>query len=433
MTAANVRRALDWHLRTPFFYGWLIVGMAILAGYGASGASQLVLGALQVYIFEDLGWSRSTFALPITLGTWSAALLTPLAGRLADKHGPRWLMPLGAVTAGIVFFALSGMTAVWHFYSSFIIGRALISPTMGGVVSSTAVVNWFHEKRNTALGFVSMAHPLGASLNIQVLQFLSTNFGWRFAYRCLGAFSLVLTAGLFLFMRRRPEDLGMKPDGVDPAAPTERGVSGLSISGSGASNDWDVSAAVRTAPFWLVTITLTLATVAISSINFHMVPYLREKGVPVEFATSSLALSAFLGAVANTGWGWLSDRFTARRCEIAALLFAAVMVVFLLNIEGIGMALLFAALWGIASRGEGILGQMIIAQFYGRRSFGSIIGVMAPLQTAALGSGPLLAAFVRDAAGSYYPLYVVFAITYALSAILIYLARTPQRATAAAG
>ena len=64
------------------------MGMAALATFTCTGITQVVLGGIQDFIFEDTGWSRSTIALAVTLGTWTSGLISPLIGRLADKHGP---------------------------------------------------------------------------------------------------------------------------------------------------------------------------------------------------------------------------------------------------------------------------------------------------------------------------------------------------------
>ena len=95
--------------------------MSAAGTYAATGATQLVLGGVQNFIFEDLGWERSTIAYAVTAGTWASGLLTPFAGRLADRYGPRGLMPLAALIAGACFFALAGVSAVWHFYAAYIV------------------------------------------------------------------------------------------------------------------------------------------------------------------------------------------------------------------------------------------------------------------------------------------------------------------------
>lgn len=150
-----LQTAANWRPRTPFYYGWLVLVMACLATFAGSGVSQAVLGAMQDFISEDMGWNRSTIAFAATAGTWSAALMSPAIGRLADRYGPRWLMPAGLVIGGISFYALAGIQAVWHFYAAYIVGRSLSGQMLIGLVPRTAAVNFFRRRRNLALSLTS--------------------------------------------------------------------------------------------------------------------------------------------------------------------------------------------------------------------------------------------------------------------------------------
>ena len=68
-------RLFNWRPRTPFYYGWLILGISSLATFGATGVSQVVLGGIQVYISEDTGWDTSVLSYAATAGTWCSGLI----------------------------------------------------------------------------------------------------------------------------------------------------------------------------------------------------------------------------------------------------------------------------------------------------------------------------------------------------------------------
>jgi len=74
---------------------------------------------------------------------------------------------------------------------------------------------------------------------------------------------------------------------------------------------------------------------------------------------------------------------------------------------------------------------MMLAQYYGRESYGTLLGIFSPFQTAALGLGPSLASILRSVSGSYDLLYVSMVGAYLVSALLLYLARAPSRPRAA--
>jgi MFS family permease len=445
--------ALNWRPRTSFYYGWLIIAMAALGTFVATGISQLVLGGVQGFIFQDLAWNRSTIALAVTIGTWASGLLAPFVGRLADRYGPRWLMPFGLVVVGLAFFSLAGMHSVWQFYVAYILGRAISNPILVGVVPRTAAVNFFRRKRNIALSLTGMSRPVSSSINIQIISAVAVRYGWRAAYRYLGILAFCLTLPLMASMRRRPEDIGLLPDGARPEADTrvdaevddgpapepsggrragpspadgEQERSRAPATGGDREHRWTVRDAMRTRAFWLVGITAGLAILGVSTVDFSLVLYLQDKaGISEAQAAGVLSLSTFL-AVANLLWGYLADKFTPRRCLMVALVCNAMIILYLSTVGSMPAAYTFGVLWGLFTGSVGVLEQMVLAQYFGRESYGAIVGSLTPLQMGALGLGPSLGALVHDITGSYDGLIMAVIGVYLLAALLIFLARPPD-------
>ena len=420
-----------WRPRTPFYYGWLVLGMAALGAFAATGVAQVVLGGVQTFIFEDMGWDRSTIAFGVTAGTWSAGLLTPFVGRLVDRHGPRVLMPVAALIVGGCFFALSRIGAVWHFYAAYIVGRAIANPNLIGVVPRTVAVNFFRRKRNLALGLTSMARPVGGAINIQIISLIAQASSWRVAYRFLGLFSVVLAVPLFLIMRGTPEEVGLLPDGdTKPrSGHVPRAPSAVPQTGGPAvvpEFDWRAREAALTHAFWLVVIAEALIISAAGAIGFQIVPYLMDAGLSQVAAAGALSLSSLLGALGNPGWGYLSDRFSPRRMALVAVGLTALTTSLLLATDSGLVGFFVIVLWGMASGGLSILGSMILAQYFGRASYGSITGLVGPFQTGALGLGPSLGAVLFRVTQGYTALFLYGLIAYPIAALLLCAARAPR-------
>ena len=419
-------RLLNWRPRTPFYYGWLILGITSFATFAATGVSQVVLGGIQVYISDDTGWSASTLSYAATAGTWCSGLIAPFIGRLADRYGPRWLMPSGLLIAGVCFLMLSGVASVWQFYAAYVVARAVSNPVLIGLVPRTAAVNFFRRRRNIALAMVSTFRPIAGAINIQLFALIAVGQTWRDAYRYLGIFTFALVIPVVLLMRRRPEDIGLLPDGASPAAVGIATGSGRPAAPSGEAS-WTVREAMRTRTFWLIVATASVGTMASSSVGFSLVPYLVEgAGLSVTAAAGVLSLGTVL-AIANVGWGYLSDLFTPRRCLMVTMAGSGALLAYLNVVDSLAGALVFAVVWGVFSGAVGTMENMMLAQYYGRDSYGSLLGMFAPFQTAALGLGPLLSSLLRDYYGSYTLLFVVMVAAYLVSAVLLYLARPPRR------
>ena len=428
-------RLLNWRLRTPFYYGWLILGISSMATFAASGVSQVVLGGVQVYISDDTGWDISTFSYAATIGTWCSGLIAPVIGRMADRYGPRWLMPSGLLIAGVCFLLLSGVSSVWQFYAAYIVARAVSNPVLIGLVPRTAAVNFFRRRRNIALAMVSTFRPIAGAINIQLIALIAVSQSWREAFRYLGIFAFALVIPVVLLMRRRPEDIGLQPDGAGttPLPQASPGGRGSSAVFQQSETSWTVREAIRTRTYWLIVATACVGTLASSSVGFSLVPYLVEgAGLSVTAAAGVLSFGTVL-SIANVGWGYLSDKFTPRRCLMVTMVGSGVLLAYLTLVDSLAEALVFALAWGVFSGAVGSMENMMLAQYYGRESYGSLLGLFSPFQTAALGLGPSLASVLRTISGSYGVLYIVMVGAYLASAVLLYLARVPERRSRAEG
>lgn len=424
-----LKTIVDWRPSTPFYYGWLILAMSAVGTYAATGATQLVFGGVQNFIFEDMGWNRSAIAYAVTAGTWASGLLTPLVGRLADRYGPRGLMPLAAFIAGICFFALAGIQAVWQFYIAYIIARAIANPMLVGVVPRTAAVNFFSRRRNLALGISAMARPFGGAINIQIFSLIAIATSWRTAFRAHGVVSLLIVIPLLLIMRRSPSDIGLQPDGApkSSAASRRRHSASRAEPSPRSEPDWQAGEAARTSAFWLIVIAEALVILISGTINFQIVPYLRDVGISPAVAAGALSVSSLLGSLGNPFWGWLSDLFSPRRLALITLAISGAAVsLFVIVPEG-RLSIVVVIIYGSLAGGLNILGHMMIAQYFGRSSFGSITGLMGPFQTGALGLGPTLGALLYRITGGYRAIYLFGVLSYILAFVCIISTRQPNR------
>jgi|TARA_Y100000780_G_scaffold231736_1_gene258622 sugar phosphate permease len=409
-----------------------------LGNFVAASVAGVVLGGIQGLIVQDTRWSRTTIGFSASVGVWMSGVVAPVAGRLADRYGPRWLMPIGTILLGLCLYALGGVTTVWQFFVLAVLGRAISQPLLIGIVPRTLAVNFFLERRNLALAFIGIFRPVNAAINIQAISIIAVNQGWRTAFRYLGILSFILTIPLALVIRRRPEEIGLLPDGArvreEPSALPGQPQPGTGVATAARpanlgnepqEHPWSAREALRTRAYWLVATTAFLGTTANTTIGFNIVPYLvEEAGITTTQAAGVLSLGTVL-SLGNLGWGYLADRITPRWCVLAAMVTSAASVLFLFQVNSVLSAYIFGIVWGLSSGTSGVLISMIVAQYFGRTNYGSIGGTLRPFEAGGLGLGQSLGAVIYDIAGSYSLLVWTALCAHLLGGIFIILARAP--------
>jgi MFS family permease len=401
----------------------------MLAGILAAGVSNVTMAVVLKPISDDLGWSRSLTAAAVTMGALAGGILSPLFGPLADRFGPRFLLPLGGALVGLLAFGVSVSTEPWQFYATFVPARALTEFLLCGVISFTAVTNWFYVKRPRVMGLVAMATPLGSAALSLLYQFFVTHYGWRSAFLALGIglWVLVVIPGIVL-LRRQPEDLGLYPDGITPSPEFRFAEMAAKQSDRPAHEySWSRQQAMRTSTLWLLVASTLLSAIGTGGTAFHTAAYFTDVKIAPSLAAAAVSVMALAGAFGNGIWGALAERISPRGLNVTTMLLAAGTVAFLTQVIAPIPAFIFALLFGLNARGAAVLTQVLIARYFGRRSFGAISSVLDPFHKGGLGLGALFAGIAFDYTGNYQIIFSIFFASYVVSALLIFILRRPER------
>lgn len=382
---------------------------------------------------EDLAVSRGTFSLLRSGEILIGAAMAPIVGPMVDRYGGRWLMAGGALAAGIGLVAMSQVSAFWQFL---ILRWTLVS--VGGVfmchmVVSVTVSRWFVHKRGRAIAMASLGQGFSKVLIPVVTATLFVWVGWRFTWAIFGAITLVIVLiPALIFMRRSPEDLGLKPDGVaasalgnDAPKPKLDAKANKTISADDVV--WTWQEVIRTQTFWIICFIYGMANVGIAGLNLHVFAYVTDIGFSTIVAATVLSIIASTQLGSTLVWGFISERMEVRRSS---------MLMFLIQAIGLGLVLainqivgLYAGffLYGVGLGGGWVLQELIWANYFGRVSLGMVRG-LGILVTHAFGAaGAPFFGFVHDLTGSYRSSFLTFVIALLLSALLSLMVRAPRK------
>ena len=196
------------------FYGWAIVGTSVVVTFAQVPMYGPVLSVFVTPIEQELGWARWETAMAFTIGSLGGSIGSALVGHLLDRYGARAAVVVSGMLVTGALLGLAVMQEVWQFWGLFGLGRtaALTGVNLGVTV---ALGNWFIRKRGRALSFMTVGLRAGQALvPLVIVTPLILAYSWRHAYVALAvmAFLFVALPG-WLFIRRRPEDFGLLPDG----------------------------------------------------------------------------------------------------------------------------------------------------------------------------------------------------------------------------
>jgi len=418
---------------SKFFYGWTIVAVGFLAHIASAFSISSTLSVFLKPLSNDLGISRGVFSLIRSGEILIGAIAAPVIGPLIDRYGARWLMAAGGLVSGAGFLLLGQARDFWQFL---LVRWFLVSPgdaLMGGMVVNVTISRWFVRMRGRALALAGMGHGLAKVGMPLVAAWLIVHTGWRTAWAVFGLVTLALVVGpSLLFMRRRPEDMGLVPDGRSRAqhesgAPASEAGSARSHRSTIADVAWNRREALRTPAFWLIITTFGVAQVGVTGLNLHVFAFVSDQGHPAMVAALVMSIIAFMQFSTPIVWGLLAERTNIARLILAKFLIQATGL--LLALSAPGLLSLYAGffLYGIGMGGTSILSEMIWASYFGRISLGTIRGMGSLLTSAFAASGPPFFGLLFDATQSYSLSFSIFIGMLIASAFLSLFLRPPKK------
>ena len=408
------------------FYGWVVVGAATASAFSAVVFFNPILGIFVSELHAEFGWTRAELALAITIGSVAAGLGGPLAGWAVDRWGGRWVIAAGAAVLAACLLLLASMSELWQLYVLYSTGRAI---SFAAVASAAyvAVSNWFFRRRGLAVGVVAAGSRAGmAVLPLLVAVVISATGSWRVGWLALaGVAAAIGVLPSLLLIRRRPEDLGLRPDG-DAAPPGGTGAAAAAAA-IDLALDYDLRRALRTRAFWLLGMALALGMFAQGSVNFHQIPYLEDQGLSRTQAALVVTIFSAVGALGGLAGGVLSARLRMRWTMALSLVGMAGGMLLLLDVRTFQDALVYAVVYGFFFGSNFMLVQAVYADYFGRRSLGLIRGAFQPVQLAMNAAGPFVAGLWFDRTGSYGVPFALFALLFLVAAAAVALASYPPR------
>lgn len=415
-----------------FFYGWVIVATMFAVNFSTMATGTLNYGLFVLPMQSELGLSRATFGWMQTTRRLSAGALSFAVGWLIDRYGPRVYIPVAALMIGGCLILVGMSNHAWQFILLFALVGVSGLAAPNGLVTSVPVAKWFVRKRGRALALSTAGLGISGIVFLPVTQWLIDGYGWRSSWQILALLFMVIPIpASALFLRRQPEDMGLRVDGDPPDSPADN--SPLSQPHRPAAEEpvWTVRQAFRTATMWKLVAVFALAGVAQGGASFHRIPYFVEKAYDPLLVSWSFAADAGGAAALALVSGWLADRIPIR--FLAAVSFSGFIIAILLMIYVASAEMMFLStiVFGCSVGVGMIVHTYIFAAYYGRVFLGTIRGLVMPINLLSAGLGAPLVGYLHDYAGSYLPAWWTLLVIYGSCSALMLTALPPGRADGA--
>ena len=387
-------------------------------------------------LLDEYGWTAAGGALVVSLSRLEGGLFGPVIGSMVDRFGPRLMGMSGAAMVGLGFLAMTQLgsfdlgplhvTAFAAFLALYV-GWMSIGYSAGSTSRSTAVNAWFVSKRGRAFAL----YTLGAGASggtVALLGWLADDYGWRTAAFAAGVGVLVLSVPLSAFLRRRPEDYGYLPDGADLSSKREPGQQTRAARTPlpAREPDMTIRQVLLAASFWLLILGFAARNVASTSIVIHQVKYLTDvRDFSLIVASGILGVVVTISMAGRLTFGLAGDFVPKNYALAAGFLLQALGIWILSMADTIGMVWLFAVVYGVGYGATIPVSMAIIGDYFGRRRYATIHGLVQFCLVPVTFIGPVFAGWVFDTTGGYVLAFNTFMIVLLAGAAFMVFARKP--------
>jgi sugar phosphate permease len=382
-------------LRARLHYAWIValvtfVVLLVTAGIRATP------GVLMISLEGEFGWSRAAISGAVAINIALFGLIGPFAASVMDRWGLRRVVLCAVALLGISVALTTRMQNQWQFT---LLWGVLVGTGTGvtSMVLAAIIANrWFDERRGLVLGALSAANATGQLVFLPALASLVATSGWRSAALLVAGAAALVFVVVFLFMRDRPEDLGLLPYGRAAGAGTERTRAMAPIQA--------LRHATHSRAFWILAGTFFVCGASTNGlIGTHLIAACHDYGIPEVRSAQLLAMMGIFDIVGTTASGWLTDRYSSRHLLFGYYTLRGISLLFLpLTLQGGGGGLAwFAVFYGLDWIATVPPTVRLTSEAFGRENTGVIYGWIGASHQLGASMAAFGAGAIRTMLGNY--------------------------------
>jgi sugar phosphate permease len=381
--------------RRSIHYAWVVAVVAFAVILVTAGV-RATPGVLMVSLEREFGWSRAVISSAVALNIALFGLIGPFAASVMDRWGVRRVI-LGAVALLSASVALT--TAMQSQWQLTLLWGVLVGTGTGvtSMVLAAIIANrWFDERRGLVLGILSASNATGQLIFLPSLAHMVASQGWRAAALLVSGAAALVFVIVLIFMRDRPEDLGLRPygrpaDAVVPHVAALRPLPALAM-------------ASRTRAFWLLAGTFFVCGASTNGlIGTHLIAACHDYGIHEVQSAQLLAMMGIFDILGTTASGWLTDRYSSRHLLFGYYTLRGISLLFLpLTLQsGASSLIVFAVFYGLDWIATVPPTVRLTSESFGRENTGVIYGWISASHQLGASAAAFGAGAIRTMLGDY--------------------------------
>ena len=398
-------------MRAPFsalyghraYYGWLVVGVVFLASAISIGPAY-AFGLFIEPLENSFGWQRTAISASLSFAA-VGSLTSPILGRIMDRYGARPLLTGSLVIMGTSFLLRPLMTELWHWYVLSFFQYLAFSGSTNLPVGRLVGI-WFHRSRGRVMGLATMGNNFGGVTLPLMTGFLLASGNWQAAYLLLAGLTFLIAFLSLAVVREYPSQGRHESSEAGAGQATGPVLAG-----------WTVSQAVRSRSFYALALSFMLGAFTYSAVLPQVADHLTVEGMSRTTVPFAVSLLAALGMVGKVAFGYLSERFTARRMMMVSLSGQIVFIFLMVGFPAPPIAWLAVPLFGLFMGSYGALINLVVQETFGLKYFGTISGMISMTSAVSFFAGPIIAGQSYDLTDSYGPGFIAVAVMFAIAVL----------------
>ena len=291
-------------------YAFVVVGVVFLALMAAAGLRSTP-SVMIIPLEEAFGWRRDVTSAGAAIGIFLYGLMGPFAAALMQRFGIKRVLVSALVLMSLSTGASAFMSEPWHFFLTWGVLTGIGSGCVAVVLGAAVVNRWFVKNRGLMMGLLTASTATGMLIFMPGLAAIAQSGGWRPVVITVALVMAALVPIVAIFMRERPEDIGLSAYGTDADTPPPA----AKATGNPLTAAFQTLARASTRlDFWLLFATFYICGFTTNGlIGTHLIALCADNGLPEVRAAGLLAMMGIFDLIGTTASGWLTDRFDPRK------------------------------------------------------------------------------------------------------------------------